>query len=106
MNKHTRRNILCFQWGLSEEELKKSVRQVKQVRRQRALTDAFMLVHLTHEVCINIKSVALEKLNQGRNKSQPTNFGHTKLQGESKHKRQHTDVTLELFNDDDIIESA
>lgn len=106
MNKHTRKNILCFQWGLSEEELKTSVRQVKQIRRQRALTDAFMLVHLTHEVCINVKTVALDKLSKGPNKSPPTFFGHGKPQGGTKHKRHDTDVTIELSFDDDVIESA
>lgn len=67
VNKYTRRNMLAFHWGHSQEEMKKARSETKKLQRQRSMTQALLPVHMAHEVCIGIKSLITKKRHDSLN---------------------------------------
>ncbi|KAL3785638.1 hypothetical protein ACHAWO_005982 [Cyclotella atomus] len=100
LSKYTRRNMLLFCWGFTEEELKKATRQVNQIQRQRTMTESFMLVHMMHEAFQELKVEICKGLSH---QTRPRMLDVCKVQGNRiKHKRRGTNETIELSLDDEI----
>lgn len=61
VNKYTRRNMLAFHWGHSQEDMKKARDETKKLQRQRTVTQVLLPFHMAHEVCISIKNLVSKK---------------------------------------------
>ncbi len=71
MNKYKRRNLLAFQWGHSEDELKEARSHTKKMQRQRSMTQFLQPVHMAEEAIIDIKKfIAKKKTKKKQGKSE------------------------------------
>lgn len=61
MNKYKRRNLLAFQWGHSEDELKEARSHTKKMQRQRSMTQLLQPVYMAEEVIIDIRNFIAKK---------------------------------------------
>lgn len=61
VNKYRRRNLLAFNWGHSEEELKSARQETKKLQRQRSMTQMLLPIHLAEEAFISVKSFVSKK---------------------------------------------
>lgn len=65
VNKYKRRNLLAFQWGHSEEEMKEARDSTKKLQRQRSITQMLLPVHKAEEAMIGIKNFIKKKKKGG-----------------------------------------
>ena len=61
MNKYKRRNLLAFQWGHSEDELKEARSHTKKMQRQRSMTQLLQPVYMAEEAIIDIRNFITKK---------------------------------------------
>jgi hypothetical protein len=61
VNKYRRRNLLSFNWGHSEEEMKSARQETKKLQRQRSLTQMLLPIHMAEEAFISAKGVIAKK---------------------------------------------
>jgi len=61
INKYRRRNLLSFNWGHSEEDMKSARQETKKLQRQRSLTQTLLPFHLAHEAFISVKDFVAKK---------------------------------------------
>lgn len=61
VTKYRRRNLLSFNWGHSEEEMKSARRETKKLQRQRSMTQMLLPLHMAHEALISVKGIVAKK---------------------------------------------
>jgi len=61
VNKYRRRNLLSFNWGHSEEDMKSARKETKKLQRQRSLTQALLPIHMVEEAFISVKGFIAKK---------------------------------------------
>jgi len=61
VNKYRRRNLLSFNWGHSEEDMKSARKETKKLQRQRSLTQALLPIHMAEEAFISVKGFIAKK---------------------------------------------
>lgn len=96
VNKYTRRNMLTFIWGHTEEEMERASRHTKHIRRQRSMTKVFMPVYFAIEMCINARNSASGKNQEGMNDSSSRTSIDTDYVMKMRHIRSETQETFDL----------
>mmetsp|Transcript_23699 Transcript_23699/g.51279 ORF Transcript_23699/g.51279 Transcript_23699/m.51279 type:complete len:457 (-) Transcript_23699:49-1419(-) len=61
VNKYKRRNLLAFQWGHSEAEMKEARLSTKKLQRQRSMTQMLLPVHMAEEAMSSFKNFITKK---------------------------------------------
>lgn len=61
VNKYRRKNLLSFNWGHSEDEMKDARKETRKLQRQRSMTQIFLPIHLAEEAYISVKSFISKK---------------------------------------------
>jgi len=61
VTKYRRRNLLSFNWGHSEEEMKSARQETKKLQRQRSMTQMLLPLHMAQEAFISVKGVVAKK---------------------------------------------
>jgi hypothetical protein len=70
INKYRRRNLLSFNWGHSEEDMKSARQETKKLQRQRSLTQTLLPFHLAHEAFISVKDFVAKKRGEAESPKQ------------------------------------
>ena len=61
VNKYRRRNLLSFNWGHSEEEMKSARQETKKLQRQRSMTQMLLPIHIAEEAFISVKGFVAKR---------------------------------------------
>lgn len=61
VNKYRRKNLLAFNWGHSEDEMKDARKETRKLQRQRSMTQMLLPIHLAEEAYISVKSFISKK---------------------------------------------
>ena len=61
VNKYRRKNLLTFNWGHSEDEMKDARKETRKLQRQRSMTQMLLPIHLAEEAYISVKSFISKK---------------------------------------------
>lgn len=61
VNKYRRRNLLAFNWGHSEDEMKDARKETRKLQRQRSMTQMLLPIHLAEEAYISVKTFISKK---------------------------------------------
>jgi len=61
VTKYRRRNLLSFNWGHSEEEMKNARKETRKLQRQRSITQTLLPLHMAHEAFISVKGFVAKK---------------------------------------------
>mmetsp|Transcript_33279 Transcript_33279/g.80487 ORF Transcript_33279/g.80487 Transcript_33279/m.80487 type:complete len:448 (+) Transcript_33279:115-1458(+) len=65
VNKWKRRNMLTYQWGHTEDEMKEARRNTKKMQRQRSMTKTMMPMHFVEEAFMNLTKFITKKTDKG-----------------------------------------
>lgn len=61
VNKYRRKNLLAFNWGHSEDEMKDARKETRKLQRQRSMTQMLLPIHLAEEAYISVKTFISKK---------------------------------------------